>query len=137
MSTREILYRGKRIDNGEWAEGLPSYNADGYITEIEVLKRFKDNYFIDVHPETVCQYTGLTDKNERKIFEGDIINVTDCGIRCGTGDASFEDGAWYVSGELQERLYWLDDYIDYEFEVIGNIFDNPELLGDGGEESEK
>lgn len=128
MGKREILFRGKHIHvlpenkhlNGTWIYGYLC--EENYINSPELKGGFL------IVPETVCQYTGLTDKNGRKIFERDIIKVTDCGVERGTGDVSLEDGAWYVSGELQERLHWLDDYIDYEFEVIGNIFDNPDLI---------
>ena len=140
MSEREILFRGKRVDNGEWVDGclLIDYVSGQYFIHAEgnsINKSDKVNeegclkfFAYEVDPKTVCQYTGLTDKNGRRIFEGDIIKVTDRGVERGTGDVSLEDGQWYVNGELQERIYWLDDYIDYEFEVIGNIFDNPELI---------
>ena len=122
---REILFRGKRVDNGEWIQGdivqFPVHGAE-------------------VDSDTVGQYTGLTDKNGKKIFEGDILQ-----------------GFWYCEG-VRAKVVWIDDAatfgILYSFrksgeetawlnsswykftsespcfpEIIGNIYDNPELLG--------
>lgn len=66
--SREILFHGKRIDNGEWVEGLPGYDINGNITEIEVYKTFCNTVIHDVDPDILCQYTGLTDKNGKKIW---------------------------------------------------------------------
>lgn len=129
-STREILFRGKRIDNGEWIEG--DYHRMKFEWSGDTVHHgiypLDEHMGIEVDSSAICQYTGLIDKNGRKIFEGDIIKATDRDGEVKTGDISFEEGAWQVFGEIQERLYWLFDYIDYEFEVIGNIFDNPELV---------
>ena len=127
---REILFRAKRIDNGEWIEGLPSYDINGNLTEFEVYRGFANCEIADVDSETVCQWTGLTDKNNRKIFEGDI-----CKIHSGPIDE--EDGCFSVEwdeGDARFALYSVGLTVDFgnyhghECEVIGNIFDNPDLL---------
>ena len=128
---REILFRGKRTDNGEWIEGFYSaeeYNP--YIGKIEYIPRIQiigKCVSLGVIPETVGQYTGLTDKNDVRIFEGDIIR--------------FEDDIGYVIYNGDDARFLVDSpnmYIsmDYsnEFEVIGNIHDNPEILK-GGEDN--
>lgn len=126
--SREILFRGKRIDNGEWVEGYLLQ-----ISESSLIFNFSEedgqlfHNLYELESETVCQYTGLVDKNGMKIFEGDILKGNNDGTT-ETGDVSFEEGAWNVIGDIQEHLYSLGDFYNYTFEVIGNIFDNPELI---------
>lgn len=124
---REILFRGKRIDNGEWVEGDFVHLPHGVV----ILA----NGYANIDPETVGQYTGLTDKNGVKIFEGDIITIPDSKkmglpalIRYDYVRATYE-----VSRSGYNPLSLIDAREFYE--VIGNIHDNPELLGEvGGEE---
>lgn len=130
---REILFRGKEIRTGEWVYGY--YYSHDFVREGETKPYYTDhrirwqisnreNIAEKVDPETVGQYTGLTDKNCKKIFEDDIISKNGVIIRIveweewSTGFFPFnviEDGG--------------RAYVDaYECEVIGNIHDNPELL---------
>lgn len=135
---RENLFRAKRIDNKKWTEGnlVKSSDADqgfgAIIIPIEnsnMYLRKKENdlgfeVWHPVIPETVCQYTGLTDKNGRKIFEGDIINDIDYGImKCIYLHGSF---VWYKEDGFKIECMRYVPVI----EVIGNIFDNPELIGE-------
>lgn len=117
---REILFRGKRVDNGEWLYGC-YYHCIGtaYGATFIVVNDFG---FIEVIPHTIGQYTGLTDKKGKKIFEGDIVkNSRDVGLLY----YKEKNSAFTVKG--WEYGYWL--WHDKEdIEVIGNIYDNPELL---------
>ena len=119
---REILFRGKRIDNGKWVEGylyithtgtceIGCYNAE---TNIE-------RWTSDVDPATVGQYTGLKDKNGKRIFEGDILSLR-TGIR---HVVMFEDGAFSLENTAIPMRF------ANKFEVIGNIHDNQDMLKGG------
>ena len=140
---REILFRGTRVDNGEWVEGFlvswKNWNEIdlkwsihyGIISTEWCNTKPKD--CIEVIPETVSQFTGLTDKNVVKIFEGDIIrystsingkeNIMIGNVFWSEFRASFALGNEYTNNDLYK-------YVQYNriCEVIGNIFDNPELL---------
>ena len=123
---REILFRGK-TDKGEWVQGdllHPDIYGNGY--SIEDFTKEKNNCF-DVIPETIGQYTGLTDKNGTKIFEGDIVK--------GNEDIFNEDIIFTVIFDEYCRYMIISNYGHYllarnheNVEVIGNIHDNPELL---------
>ena len=120
---REILFRGKRKDNGEWVEGF--YHYTNYInpTTREVVET--GHYILPVAgqdaycviPETVGQYTGLTDMNGKKIFEGDIVY-----------NGVFRTSVEFCNGRFapfngEHNIFFADECV-----VIGNIHDNPELL---------
>ena len=119
---REILFRGKNIDNGHWMYGVPISLKNG-----ETYMNFEFMGWIDralVIPETVGQYTGLTDKNGTKIFEGDILHAAQGNfvVRWSESICSF------VAGEKERMRPCMNSGTMNCCEVIGNIFDNPELL---------
>ena len=117
---REILFRGKQKNNGLWVHGDLSYHRDGrvFIRCWERLEFDPAYSAYEVDPETVGQFTGLTDKNGKMIFEGDILEFR----RGRTHIVNFEDGAFVFTGTAIPVRY------ADKFEVIGNIHDNPELL---------
>ena len=124
---REILFRGKRVDNGEWVQG------DLYHRNEEVLiNNFHEGFNLAIIPETIGQYTGLTDKNGTKIFEGDILKFTHNKEDENPVIYSIEwknDRGCYGYAETEYKLIEIDVL---HCEVIGNIHDNPELLKGGG-----
>lgn len=124
--TREILFRGKRLDNGEWIKGYyASIGEYHYILtgRLELVPYLGFEHFL-VNLETVGQFTGLTDCNGVKIFDGDIVNYNG------------EPGYVGFDKENAEFLIFFSKwtagfdsiYCDRYAEVIGNIYDNPELL---------
>ena len=121
---REILFRGKRKSDGKWIFGnLLQTDDDGtYIIQNHVPHHFLKNFEVD--PESICQYTGLTDKNGRKIFEGDILRFENCSNYPVVWDDDYcaFGSCWYSDFDH------LSKYRSIEIEVVGNIFDNPELL---------
>lgn len=128
---REILFKAKRTDNGEWVEGNLITNERnenqkyiGYIFD-ERNGVIEDFDLVEVIPTTLCQYTGLKDKNGKKIWENDILR------RDGYWDIriEFENGAFMVRNAdkiqyINRVTYTFISTFDIkEYEVIGNIFD--------------
>ena len=123
-----LLFRGKRTDNGELVYGLLGrYNADyenaNIIDEFECL--------VPVKTETVGQYTGLEDKNGKMIFEGDVVaGSLIWQEKRKNGIVAFKDGSfgliWYRG--VVEQFNAFTSMCNVEYEIIGNIYDNPELL---------
>ena len=132
MNMREIIFRGKRTTDGEWCEGNLFVDERG--DKHEILLGYT-NYRIawEVIPETVGQYTGLTDKNGKKIFEGDIICLG--GKYTYTVEYSTENGAFLLMCEIDPQMPFnntsLGEWRREAFEIVGNIHDNPELLKGG------
>ena len=134
---REIWFRGKRLDNGQWIEGwLIRRTYPAIETTLCYIVTKGRSLVIDtvypVDPSTAGQYTGLRDKNGKMIFEGDIIKIPDdydeFGINAGeVYEVYFSFGGFRLKPKYSKaRGYWLED--DETVEVIGNIHDNPELL---------
>jgi uncharacterized phage protein (TIGR01671 family) len=124
---REILFRGKgnkKYNNGDW------YFGGGIGTDCDGDCYIQDNSFRwTVIPDTVCQYTGLTDKNGTKIFENDIVTSDDfCPDNEGYGVINWHDDEAMFVVEADNCYYDFDHIYGAELEVIGNIFDNPELI---------
>ena len=130
---REILFKGKRKDNEEWIIGYYSYANDGHGTELHMISEKSTGLRYPVIPETVGQYTGLTDKNGKKIFEGDIIkNIWTGDVH--TVDYCVDCAVWVlpcITDERRETTF--NSYDGDDYEVIGNIHDNSELLKGGAE----
>ena len=142
VSMREILFRAKRLDTGEWVEGFfSSETFYGYTPNddrVFIIQK-GTGFYCPVDPATVGQFTGLVDKNGRRIFEGDVVRhhndnpdseIEEKGVvfwdekYCGwrrTSNGQFHHGIVDTYRLSPECLY----------EVIGNIHDNPELLEGG------
>lgn len=123
---REILFRGKDFSgvlNRSWIFGSLDTTENEYTIMI-YPDRFGNKCRIFVDPKTVGQYTGLTDKNGKKIFEGDIVTMPKYGGGRHKSVIYFKNGKFAVDGSN----YNFKDICSKNMEVIGNIHDNPELL---------
>ena len=138
---REIKFRGKRTDNGEWVVGcliIVSHKAwikdinDKTTNQRRLAKDFADFSCVEVEKETVGQYTGLKDKNGKEIYEGDVV-------WCRAGE--HRSGIWEYEKQFVVEYGWSQVMWEMsmceEIEVIGNIYDNPELCGKKYEELAK
>ena len=131
---REILFKAKRIDNGEWLKGWVCQSSDGKTYIVGASKRgYIDG--LEVIPDTICQYTGLTDKNGNKIWENDLI---ECKSRNHHFISQIEWDDWckgFMFQDTKNSACGLDAIGDCgcykNFKVIGNIFDNPKLMKGG------
>ena len=144
---REILFRGKSIDTGQWAEGFlvvdtivceDAAPVKHYHIEEMTLGSYPDDFQSGisetVDPITVGQFTGLTDKNGKKIFEGDVVvcrqeingNWIDYCVEIGY--VEMKHGAFGLHRKQGYYRPFKDWHEDYEYEVIGNIHDSPELM---------
>lgn len=154
---REILFRGKRKDNGEWIY----WNIYGELCRLSgkrarlaISKTAGEHYYHYIYqirqsiiPETVGQYTGLTDKNGNKIFEGDLLNGFEYPFLSDNVHNYFAEVVWFdnrpafglythkhplsaVRGISEGNCEYMEDFESSQWEVIGNIHDNPELLKD-------
>lgn len=121
---REILFRAKRKDNGEWVEGnvLQTDDGDCYLATSCLVGARDEPLMVaayEVDPETLCQFTGLKDKNGNRIWENDIVQTP---FRRFV--VTYSDGVW-GDGEgtaMRESIFGEGGV------VIGNVFDHPELL---------
>lgn len=146
---REIEFRGKCLDSGTWVYGSLFNNiwrksADGsrvcYIFADDMLDddngcgdswedfaSVADQYEVD--PATVGQYTGMKDKNGKKVFEGDVMRFTTEFGETVTSEVAFMDGYFYVQGEADDDIYGIIYAVEaMNAEVLGNIHDKPCLL---------
>ncbi|ORX22202.1 hypothetical protein BVF91_12990 [Thermoanaerobacterium sp. PSU-2] len=130
---REIKFRGKRKDNGEWMYGYVVRERYGVCIQYLMEKPLGiEKYKVVVEPESVGQYTGLKDKNGQEIYEGDIVVAEDSYGNKWCGVVKYKDKhtAFFVEGKnVAAILGWhLTDNNGVFAEVIGNIYENPELL---------
>lgn len=141
MSQREILFKAKRTDNGDWVEGYPFPSITGKeLNRMTVFEPFPGGTAVntyEVDPETVCQYTGLTDKNRKRVFECDILRIAKKSDGMGgyyfppleypvNVSVKFDLCAymWETIGDEKYYISFPDAWCHYECEVIGNIHDN-------------
>lgn len=137
---KEILFKAKRIDNGEWVEGY--YQKRYCLSDSEESLIFHaDSYkmweYAEIAPETLCQFTGLCDKNGKKIWENDILMAhLDESY---PEDATYETVEWGVAGFVTREAnstdrQYLNEFDTKHFEVVGNIFDRPGLSQEESDE---
>ncbi len=115
---REILFRGKRVDNGEWVEGYYyKFNAKSYICGQE--NTFGRSYRHEIIPETAGQFTGLTDRNGAKIFEWDVRDFDG-----GLGQVIWDDAAFAIKSPGSEAVDWEHSSVFINSTLLTTIHDN-------------
>ena len=127
---REILFRGKRLDNGEWVYGQYAYLLNPRTEDGEPIKHMIVDgtpFGQTVDPSTVGQYTNLTVKNRKRIFEGDIMEFDAYGLHY-KGEVFFDEGAFCVTCNHPTASTFLIIALYHDAICVGNIHDNPELL---------
>ena len=137
---REILFKAKRKDNGEWVEGQYVYITNPLTEDGKPIKHLicnGTNIFNDlIDPDTLCQFTGLTDKNGKKIWENDILSINAYSYDepeddyFGVVTYCKKDACWSLNNNEKYGEIICECFGSYTTEIInhGNIFDNPELL---------
>lgn len=145
---REILFRGKDVETGEWIEGFyVCLNSKGHRIYNGYAETDCGDYYPDfwkVDPSTVGQYTGLTDKNGKRIFEGDVFRYDYAGLEgiavVTFGEYSFgadrcKNNVGFYANWISSPAYYRQDLCFWVcvrgVEIVGNIHDNPELLKGG------
>lgn len=129
---REILFKAKRKDNGKWVEGYYQKRFDLDGSEQHLIfwsKSYTVWEYAEINPDTICQYTGLTDKNGKRIWENDIVEERHRGVITMRYHVlwDFKETSWMFETKSSAR-YGIYAINQRKFEVVGNIFDNPDLL---------
>lgn len=129
---REILFRGKSVGDGVWVEGFyihieqgeGTYDEEHHFIQTEYKGRLGKCH--EVNPDTVGQFTGMTDKNGKKIFEGDIIECWSEGVNAKGEVLQRNDGLWIIYPAWQKNIIWglyPDNHGRTTVKVIGNVHD--------------
>ena len=130
---REILFKAKRIDNGEWVEGCYVTSDGKSFICMDIVEHYCviALRWFEIDPETLCQFTGICDKNGNRIWENDILMAhLDESY---PEDVTYETVEWGIAGWVGHEAnsigrQYLDEFDTKYYEVVGNTFDNPELL---------
>ena len=129
------LFRAKRIDNGEWVCGSYVYtfceDKNGIVVGVKVEKHWiveENGNMVLVDEDTICQCTGLKDKNGKLIWENDVVRIKYDDVFSEVGWIKYSNCGVRYNFVFGTEIYSIDDSCDIE--VIGNIFDNPELINE-------
>ena len=132
---REIKFRGKRVDNGEWIDGSLVIDKNGGCQIIDYADHVRDCYtWHEVLPESVGQYTGLKDRSGKEIYEGDIVQYSNS-MENGKAIVKYQSCTfvfdWFEQNTSSPSI--IAESMSYfqcsaELEIIGNTIDNPELI---------
>ena len=124
---REIKFRAKTINTGNWVKSITISKGTIKLKSRDYFFELDENRWVGVDDKTIGQYTGLKDKNGKECYDGDIIKAIDCGIM------SVRWSEKYASFALNKKgwgfNHFFGDVVDpNNFEIIGNIYEHPNLL---------